>query len=251
MPTLLIRLAGPLQSWGTSSHFNNRGTAREPSKSGVIGMLAAAMGRSRDDSVEDLAALRFGVRIDQTGPITKDFHTARHPTNAKLAFVTNRYYLSDSVFVAGLEGDAGLLEEADRALRSPQYPLFLGRRSCPPAGRVSLGIRDMTLEDALRNEPWCASEWYRRRMGKEVDLEIVTDSSGNGSSSETAQDVPESFSQERREFSSRGITRMISGAHFENSLGREYPDHDAIAEVARSGRCTYREWRSIPTGASR
>ncbi|WII09703.1 type I-E CRISPR-associated protein Cas5/CasD [Methanomassiliicoccales archaeon LGM-DZ1] len=242
MPTLLMRLAGPLQSWGTSSHFNNRGTAREPSKSGVIGMVAAAMGRSRDDSVDDLASLRYGVRVDQEGPILRDFHTARHPTNQKLAFVTNRYYLSDSVFIAGLEGDAALLEEADMALRSPQYPLFLGRRSCPPAGRVSLGIREMSLEKALESEPWCASEWYMRRQGKEVDLEIVTDSPEGGDSEEIVRDVPESFSQERREFSVRSVSRKISGKHVENALGREYADHDAMAEVARSGRCTYQEW---------
>ena len=42
MSTLLLRLAAPLQAWGTASKFERRRTQREPSKSGVIGMLAAA-----------------------------------------------------------------------------------------------------------------------------------------------------------------------------------------------------------------
>jgi CRISPR system Cascade subunit CasD len=67
MPTLLLRLAGPLQSWGSISKFDTRMTNSEPTKSGVIGMIASAMGRSRSESVSDLISLRFGVRADQTG----------------------------------------------------------------------------------------------------------------------------------------------------------------------------------------
>lgn len=44
MSTLLMRLAGPLQSWGTTSRFDQRDTGKEPSKSGVIGLMAAALG---------------------------------------------------------------------------------------------------------------------------------------------------------------------------------------------------------------
>ena len=44
MPTLLLRLVGPMQSWGTTSRFDQRDTGKEPSKSGIVGLLAAAMG---------------------------------------------------------------------------------------------------------------------------------------------------------------------------------------------------------------
>ena len=76
MTVLLLRLAGPLQSWGDSSRFTTRATRREPTKSGVIGLLAAAQGRRRTDSIEDLLTLRFGVRTDQPGSVVRDFQTA-------------------------------------------------------------------------------------------------------------------------------------------------------------------------------
>lgn len=58
MSTLLLRFAAPLQAWGTESKYDIRKTDREPSKSGIVGFLAAALGRKRDESVEDLNALR-------------------------------------------------------------------------------------------------------------------------------------------------------------------------------------------------
>jgi len=67
MSTLLLRLAGPLQSWGVDAKFDRRGTERAPTKSGVIGLVAAALGRLRNESVEDIQALRFGVRVDREG----------------------------------------------------------------------------------------------------------------------------------------------------------------------------------------
>ena len=50
MATLLLRLAAPLQAWGADSKFETRKTGREPTKSGVIGLLAAALGLRRDES---------------------------------------------------------------------------------------------------------------------------------------------------------------------------------------------------------
>ncbi len=89
MSTLLLRLAAPLQSWGVASKFDTRDTAREPTKSGVIGLLAAALGRSRTESLDDLKELRFGVRIDQPGTFLRDFHTARR-NKQDPPFVTTR-----------------------------------------------------------------------------------------------------------------------------------------------------------------
>ena len=73
MSTLLLRLAAPLQAWGINSKFDIRKTEREPSKSGVVGLLAAALGRRRDESLDDLAALKFGIRSDKEGELLKDF----------------------------------------------------------------------------------------------------------------------------------------------------------------------------------
>ena len=77
MTVLLLRLAGPLQSWGVKSRFTVRATELAPTKSGIIGMLAAAVGRRRTDPIEDLLSLRFGVRKDQPGRVIRDFNTAR------------------------------------------------------------------------------------------------------------------------------------------------------------------------------
>jgi CRISPR system Cascade subunit CasD len=143
MSTLLIRLAAPLQAWGVDAKFDRRLTERVPTKSGILGLAAAALGRRRNESLEELQALRFGVRVDRQGVLMRDYHTAK---SVKAAYVTNRYYLSDAVFLAGLEGDGILLEEIEHALQHPVFPLFLGRRSClPREGCLLASVRENTL----------------------------------------------------------------------------------------------------------
>ena len=157
MATLLLRLAAPLQAWGSDSKFNIRSTEREPTKSGVIGMIAAAMGMQRNDDprkLEPLNALRFGVRVEREDKFLKDFHMVHEMVEKKDSHVTERYYLSDAVFLATLESeDKAFLERIAAALKSPVYPLYLGRRSCPPTLPVVLGIRDDKLIEVLKNEP--------------------------------------------------------------------------------------------------
>lgn len=166
MPTLLLRLCGPMQSWGTRSRFTERDTELEPSKSGVIGLLCAALGRPRREPVDDLAALRLGVRVDSEGVLARDYHTAGARTGimradgslSRDAVVSNRYYLAEADFLVGLEGDdEPLLKQLDAALRSPRWQFFLGRKSFVPAVPVALpgsGVRDASLELALQSEPW-------------------------------------------------------------------------------------------------
>ncbi|MEW5531784.1 type I-E CRISPR-associated protein Cas5/CasD [Streptomyces virginiae] len=72
--TALIRLAGPLQSWGTSAHFDRRDTTSRPTKSGVIGLIAAALGHDRTGPLGPLAELRYGVRADRPGTHIRDYH---------------------------------------------------------------------------------------------------------------------------------------------------------------------------------
>jgi len=226
MSTLLLRLAAPIQAWGAESKFERRATMREPTKSGVIGLLAAALGRKRDECLQDLATLNFGVRIDQPGQMLRDFHTAR-PQGAKNPFVTERYYLMDAVFLVGLEGDPGFLRDLEAAIKSPFFPLFLGRRSCPPEGRISLGLRDEPLEKSLRSEPWQASNWYQKRelrRQKHHSLTLVLDSSVPGP--HRRRDVPVSFSQQHRQYTYRYISDMADTVKINNiALGVE-TEHD-------------------------
>jgi CRISPR system Cascade subunit CasD len=196
MSTLLLRLAAPLQSWGSDAKFERRGTERVPTKSGVIGMIAAALGRRRSESVEDLLRLRFGVRVDREGTLLRDFHTARRD---KLAYVTYRYYLADAVFLVGLEGTDEELTVIDRALCQPAYPLFLGRRSCPPEGRVSLGIRfGKPLLAALQDEPLLTD-----RVASY--LRFVYDADPGDSRAYLQRDLPLSFDSAHRKHGFRRI----------------------------------------------
>ena len=151
MSTLLLRFAAPMQAWGADSRFDIRKTNREPTKSGVVGLLAAALGLQRDAPLNELTALRMGVRVDREGVLLRDFHMVH---GEKSSYVTTRYYLCDAVFLVGVfSEDDVLMRRLEEAARRPAFPLFLGRRSCPPEGRVCLGLKEMTLEDALTSEP--------------------------------------------------------------------------------------------------
>ena len=144
MATLLLRLAAPLQAWGADSKFETRKTAREPTKSGVIGLLAAALGLRRDETepLTRLAQLRFGVRVEREGQLLVDFHMARNEEKDR-SYVTYRHYLEDAVFLVGLESeDTALLQELAEALTHPVFPLYLGRRACPPTLPLCLGLRE-------------------------------------------------------------------------------------------------------------
>ncbi len=227
MSVLLMRLSAPMQSWGTQSRFTERDAGREPSKSGVVGLVSAALGRPRDRSPDDLAALRMGVRVDREATILRDFHTAgggswlgrpygvakadgsaiTASNEAKATVVSNRYYLADAVFLVGLEGeDADLLASIDAALDRPRWPLFLGRKAFPPAEPIRLpdGLRtEVTLEDALREWPYLAHRTGRRQSAPE-SLRLVIECRPGGDG-EPRQDVPLSFRSDARDFTVRHV----------------------------------------------
>lgn len=115
-------------------------------------MLAAALGirRNEPEKLRELNALRIGVRIDRAGKLLRDYQTVQ----AKDPYVTSRYYLSDAVFLVGLEGERELLERIEFALSHPVFPLFLGRRSCPPTLPIVLDdIKEDGLIKVLRTYP--------------------------------------------------------------------------------------------------
>lgn len=204
MSTLLLKLKAPMQAWGSESRYATRHTNTEPTKSGVLGLLAAAQGRRRTDPLEDLAALRFGVRVDQPGTLQRDFQTAIDWRTGKSQPLSYRYYLADAVFIAGVEGDPELLEILRAALHSPQFPLFLGRRSCPANHDILIGLSEKGLEQALRDEPWRASPRYRRERGKEVELPLHLDAEP-GSVGDSRRDVPVSFDPTHRKYGWRQV----------------------------------------------
>lgn len=240
MSTLLLRLAAPMQSWGIDK-FERRGTERIPTKSGVIGIIAAALGRRRNEGIEDLLSLRFGVRVDREGKLLRDYHIAHEEKfwatrNGKYVHLTTRYYLSDAVFLVGLEGEDALLERIDYALHHPKFPLFLGRRSCPPEGKLSLGIRtDITLKHALQEEPWQVSDWLKKKENTEVRLHISIDAGADAANGYLQRDLPISFDQSHRKYGFRRVSGMdstiVSNPIKQFAVSKNSTEHDPMLEL--------------------
>lgn len=206
MTSLLLRLSAPLQSWGTSSRFVRRNTDRAPSKSGVIGLLAAAQGRRRTDPLEDLLDLRIGVRVEQPGKLERDFQTARTRDGSAAMPLSYRFYLADAVFLVAIHGDQALLEGFQEALLRPVFPLFLGRRSCPPAGKLVQGLRECDVDTVLGSEPWLASPWVQKtNRSAHVVLDTVTDCPEGELGSELVRDEPLSFDPRERRYGWRSV----------------------------------------------
>jgi CRISPR system Cascade subunit CasD len=210
MATLTIPLVGPLQSWGLDSRFDLRLTAQEPSFSGVLGLICAALGRDRAEPVADLASLTFGVRADQEGTLLRDFHTVQGCINAagdnpfdkngkpKDTAVTQRWYLADAAFTAAVEGPAELLQQIHAALHNPVWGLALGRAACIPTVPMAGGaVVEAGLEEALAAAPLLAGDPGDRRI-------VVTDPAGG----QSRPDIPTAPFAQRR----FGMRRVRTGS---------------------------------------
>lgn len=236
MRALLLRCAAPMQAWGTQSRFSIRETQREPSKSGIIGLLCAALGRHRRSDLSELAELGMGVRVDREGRLMRDYHTvgggslppavlalygvksygvSRANRNGTEAAVTNRYFLADARFLVGLSGEEALLLQLTEALRSPVFPLFLGRKCFVPAEPVlhddQQPLREgATLREILEMEPWHPNSDHELRWedGKRVPspdkLRLVLEEPASGGGS-LRQDTPKSFEKGNRLFGERNV----------------------------------------------
>ena len=158
-----------MQAWGTSSRFETRETDYYPSKSAVIGIIAASFGYKRyeDDKTQELNKLDFAVRIDQEGVLARDFHTAiKYKTNGTIDrnYVTNRYYIEDAVFVVAIShNDDQWMDEIYYALTHPYFQPFMGRRSCPIPVDFVVDLTDQGPIEALKNLDWQASVWYKKK----------------------------------------------------------------------------------------
>ncbi len=205
---MVLRLEGPLQSWGTQGRFELRDTEREPSKSGVIGICGAALGMARDDVAQlaRLAALRLAVRVDRPGTKLRDYHTAGagtfagHPhtlwgAEPNETAVTKREYLADASFLVALGGeDDALVAAVAVALADPRWPLFLGRKACPPAVPILVGTTELAPEAAVRAFP-------ARRHDAAAHLRILVEAQEG----QSRQDVPVSFETYHRQHGRRFV----------------------------------------------
>ncbi len=171
--TLFLRLAGPMQSWGTASRLQLRRTDAHPSKSGVMGLLLSAMGVSREDSprhLETLNQLAMALRIDRPGDLEWDYHTVgagigirsadgkiknTASTHEPETLLSRRQYIYDASFLVALQGDVSLIAKCAQALDNPVWPPFLGRRCCIPSEPVKEAVAEHPdLVEALGSIPW-------------------------------------------------------------------------------------------------
>jgi len=156
-----------MQSWGFTSRFTRRTTALHPTKSGVIGLLAAALGIDKhgpDESAQIARLAALGcttvtlpkLRADRELPMLRllDYHTIgggydddewmkrpRAASGAKLNTVlSDRHYLLDARFGVLLEGTSECLDEIATKLRNPTWGLWLGRKCCIPATPLLVGV---------------------------------------------------------------------------------------------------------------
>ena len=255
--TLLFRVEGPMQSWGTQSRFSHRDTGHEPSKSGIIGLVCAALGKPREERPDDgfptlrqLTALTMGVRVDREGRVEHDYHTAQKILKAgaknpekpgksdiKDTELSNRFYLADASFLVVLHGETSLLEHLAAQLRNPVWPLFLGRRAFPPAkplvppaflnGAPWAALQQMELVTALKQAPWAKPMIPKRFIPEKLRF-VLDDPSGP----DVRQDIPISFELgfRRRYAARRTRTEFIRVTDLPNVIGQmnQRRRHDSV-----------------------
>lgn len=215
---LALLLDGPMQSWGFASRFTRRTTALFPTKSGVVGLLAAAMGVdkfSEDEGVRiaELAALRCTTvnlpkqRQGRTLPMLRlaDYHTIgggydkrteamkkpRAASGAGLETVlSERHYLLDARFGILLEGERAWLEEIAAHLRNPKWGVWFGRKCCLPASPLLAGVSD-DLPAALRT--LLARTGYPEEQPLESFDHVVEGEAAEGADAEWLHDTPVAF----------------------------------------------------------
>ena len=234
MKFLALYLRAPLQSWGAASKFGDRGTLDAPTRSGLLGMIAAACGIDKNDEARDREWLARAAKLSLTvlafrrGDRMVDYHTVGARYNRDVAWqrrmipttadgkprgtdLTHRDYLTDSVFGAILSGDDGMITEIASGLSNPVWGVWFGRKSCIPTEPILVGVfeSDDAAKDAIKERFRRSLERGKGKVagveGKSVAFSVVEASADEAE--ETILDVPVSFA--RREFHARRIAHVM------------------------------------------
>ncbi len=232
MKHLALYLRAPLQSWGASSKFGDRGTLDAPTRSGLLGLLAAACGIDKNDEARDrewlarAEKLSVAVLAFRRGDRMPDYHTVgggfdeKDPWRKRMipisadgknrrTNVTHRDYLADSVFGAVLSGDDALIDEMATGLADPVWGVWLGRKNCIPTEPILAGVFESedAARDALAGRLRSSLERGGGKVagGDSTDVAFSVLEAQAGEEDETLLDVPVSFG--RREFHARRVRR--------------------------------------------
>jgi len=228
-PYLLLWFEAPLQSWGADSKFGRRDTLAFPTKSGVLGLVCAALGAGgpQQELLADFAPLAQTAisynRCRQMGdgrvkqdrePLLRDFHMVgsdyddRDPWSSLLipktsagkkavgggTKMTYRYYLQDAAFAVALEVPGHRAESIAEALQNPAWDIYLGRKNCVPTDFVYRGTFEQE-NAALNHAEILAGEKHRSE-----DFRVVRGGGDEGGADEvlTLNDVPVQFGDDKR-----------------------------------------------------
>lgn len=150
-----LRLHGPLQSWGGPVIGDNRPTLPFPTRSGVLGLVAACLGIRRANT-QELLALADGtqvhIRVDAPGTPLVDDQTIQGNPNAsptRQTIQSKRTYLCDASFVAMIvPGPKTSTRAIAAAARRPTFAPFLGRRNCVLSSRLLIA-EEVVAQDAI------------------------------------------------------------------------------------------------------
>ena len=195
---LALLLDGPMQSWGHASRFERRTTALHPTRSGVVGLIAAAVGIDKHAADETEQLARFAPLNITTLTLPRrnrreqellmqrleDYHTvtgirrASGKVDDDATVQTYRHYLLDARFGVLLEGPVPLLVEIAAAIRNPKWGVWLGRKCCIPASPV------LVASPSSRSVVWAALLQRAGYTGTETEdqfnrvLEVAASESG-------------------------------------------------------------------------
>ncbi|WP_127958190.1 type I-E CRISPR-associated protein Cas5/CasD [Serratia microhaemolytica] len=234
-PYLLLWLEGPLQSWGYDSRFGRRDTLPFPTKSGVLGIICAALGAGGAQETllarfADLDMQVFGfARQDKNGqaalrePLLRDFHMVGSGYNDSDPWqtllipkkndgtktvgggskITYRYYLQDRAFAVLLAVPEDMLSAVAEALQQPVWDLALGRKNCAPTELIFQGHYP-NVQQAEEAAEKLASQKQRIR-----DLKVIQGVEQGGEIL-TLNDVPLAFGEQKR-YRDRQVSLFYQG----------------------------------------
>lgn len=175
MSFLVFRLYGPLASWGQAAVGGDRPTGVYPTRSAIVGLLAAALGIKREQE-QDMSCLNSSLQIavKQLVPssLMRDYHTTQVPSTRRgithltrkselneeklNTILSSRDYRCDGMWVVAIRlvDAAGYsLLQLKEALEKPVYTLYLGRKSCPLAAPLAPTIAETkSIKEALDTE---------------------------------------------------------------------------------------------------
>lgn len=179
---LLFRLYGPMAAWGDTAVGEYRPSHAQPSRTAILGLLAAALGirRDQEEALNRLdRSVEIAVRLDMPGEVLRDYHTTQVPPEGKKlryytradetksdklhTILSQRDYRTDAGASVALqpmhaEYDSAL-ERWQTALRSPALPLYLGRKSCPLALPLDPRIIEAaSFKSAFDTYPGCEAQ---------------------------------------------------------------------------------------------